>query len=145
MFKKLEIKGRSRMGMQRIPKCSIKLVVEEKPLKDFYIMMLKGECPQGFSDMLRSVAIQSNADFEALSKMQFMLTSQGRQYRKLQFKRLCQFIEKDFRRKGMTVNRKVIKRNVLAKIAKEWTKSSEQLQDRMVFQDRSSRQQTFDA
>lgn len=35
-MKKMEIKGRSRMGMIRKPKCSLKLIVEEKPIEEFY-------------------------------------------------------------------------------------------------------------
>ena len=57
MYKKLEIKGRSRMGIIRVPKCQVKMVLEEKPLEEFYTLMLKGEAPQGFSDLLRNVAV----------------------------------------------------------------------------------------
>ena len=42
LFKKLEIKGRSRMGIRKVPKCSVKLVLEEKSVEDFYKMLLLG-------------------------------------------------------------------------------------------------------
>ena len=40
LMKKIDIKGRNRMGMIMVPKCSIKLVLEEKPLKDYYKMLV---------------------------------------------------------------------------------------------------------
>ena len=40
LMKKLEIKGRSRMGVRKVPKCSVKLVLEEKPVEEFYKMLL---------------------------------------------------------------------------------------------------------
>ena len=40
--KRLEIKGRSRMGIRKTPKCSIKMVIEEKSLKEYYKLILKG-------------------------------------------------------------------------------------------------------
>jgi hypothetical protein len=36
LHKKIEFKGRGRVGKRRVPKCSMKLVLEEKPLADFY-------------------------------------------------------------------------------------------------------------
>jgi len=43
--KQLDIKGRGRMGIRKIPKCSIKMVIEEKPLEDWYKLLLTGKCP----------------------------------------------------------------------------------------------------
>jgi len=45
MYKKMDIKGRSRMGIIKVPKCSVKILVEEKSPHDYYKMLLKGECP----------------------------------------------------------------------------------------------------
>jgi hypothetical protein len=57
LMKKIDIKGRNRMGMIMVPKCSIKLVLEEKPLKDYYKMLVKGECPPGLSNLLRTMLV----------------------------------------------------------------------------------------
>lgn len=50
-----------------------------------------------------------------------MTTSKGRHYRKTQFKRLVQLVEKEYQRKGIAVNRFKIERNLLEKTAQEWT------------------------
>jgi len=145
MQKKIDIKGRSKMGIILVPKCHVKLVIEEKPLEEYYELLLKGECPASISTMMRTMLVQSEAQFETVQKMNFMLTSKGRQYRKLQFKRLCQFVEKEFRKVGHPVNKKIIERNILAKVSKEWATNSRHLQDRMVFGQRSDRQAIFNA
>ena len=55
LLKKMEIKGRGRMGIRKVPKCSVKLVLEEKPIEEFYRMILEGKCPAGLADQLRTV------------------------------------------------------------------------------------------
>ena len=82
MFKKLDIKGRSRMGIILVPKCSIKIVLEEKPMEDWYKLMLTGKSPPGIGHMFRSMMVQSEANFERVQKLSFLTTSKGRYYRK---------------------------------------------------------------
>ena len=50
LYKKLNIMGRSRMGVIRVPKCSVKLVLEEKPNEEFIKMIISGKTPQGFAE-----------------------------------------------------------------------------------------------
>ena len=121
LYKKLDIKGRGRMGIIRVPKSSIKIVLEEKPLDEFYKLMLQGKCPPGMSSLLRTMLVQSDADFDRVKRLSFMTTSKGRHYRKTQFKRLVQLVEKEYQRKGIAVNRFKIERNLLEKTAQEWT------------------------
>ena len=83
LFKKMAIMGRSRMGIMRIPKTSIKVILEEKPLVEYYKMMLKGNCPPQMAQLLKSVMVQSDADFNRVKSASFMTTSQGRTYRKM--------------------------------------------------------------
>ena len=47
LLKKIDIKGRSRMGMIRKPKCSVTIVLEEKSVEDFYKLIISGKCPPG--------------------------------------------------------------------------------------------------
>ena len=108
------------MGIIRVPKSSIKIVLEEKTLEDFYKMMLQGKCPAGMGQLLRTMLVQSDADFERVKRLSFMTTSKGRHYRKTQFKRLVQLIEKEYQQKGVAVNRFKIERNLLEKTAQEW-------------------------
>jgi ribosomal protein L22 len=42
LMKKIDIKGRSRVGVKKVPKCSLKIVLEERTPREFYKMMLKG-------------------------------------------------------------------------------------------------------
>ena len=54
-FKKIDIKGRGRMGKIKVPKCQVKLVLEERNPVDYYKMMLKGECSEGVADVFRNM------------------------------------------------------------------------------------------
>jgi hypothetical protein len=92
MYKKLDIKGRGRMGIIRVPKSSIKIVLEEKPIEQWYKLMIQGKCPAGMSNLLRTMLVQSDADFDRVKRLSYMTTSKGRHYRKTQFKRLVQVI-----------------------------------------------------
>ena len=83
LFKKMDIKGRSRMGIIRVPKCSIKVVIEEKPLVEYYKMLLQGNCPPQMAQLLKTTMVQSDATFEKVKSVSFMTTSQGRRYRKM--------------------------------------------------------------
>ena len=121
LYKKLDIKGRGKMGIIRVPKSSLKIVLEEKPLEDFYKLMLQGKCPSGMSSLLRTMLVQSDADFDRVKRLSFMTTSSGRHYRKTQFKRLVQLVEKEYQQKGLPVNRWKIERNLLEKTAQEWS------------------------
>jgi len=53
LFRAPDIKGRGRCGTIRVPKCSMRIVLEEKNAVDFYKLMLKGETPVGLASMFR--------------------------------------------------------------------------------------------
>jgi hypothetical protein len=57
MYKKMAIMGRSRMGIILVPKCSIKIVLEEKSVEDWYKLMLKGNTPPGVGHMFRTIMV----------------------------------------------------------------------------------------
>jgi hypothetical protein len=64
--KKLDIKGRSRVGERKVPKCTVKLVLEEKPLEEFYKLLLIGKCPPALATQMKTMMVQSDADFERI-------------------------------------------------------------------------------
>lgn len=64
LFKKLDIKGRGRMGIIRVPKCTVKLVLEEKNPLDYYKMVLSGNTSPGLGQQIRNMVFQSDFDFE---------------------------------------------------------------------------------
>lgn len=53
LYKAPDIKGRGKTGLIRKPKCSMRIVLEEKTAADFYKMMLKGDTPTGLAAIFR--------------------------------------------------------------------------------------------
>merc|ERR1712086_1122164 len=105
LFKKIDIKGRSKMGMIKKPKCSIKLILEEKPMEEFYKMIVSGNCPPGVADQLKTVMVQSEANLSTIHKMNSLLTSRGRHSQRTQFKRLVKVVVREYKNKGQAVNK----------------------------------------
>jgi hypothetical protein len=62
--KKIDIKGRGKMGMIRAPKCSIRVVVEEISAADMFKLMMKGKAPPGMGEVFRTMLYQNDATFE---------------------------------------------------------------------------------
>lgn len=144
LYKKLDIKGRGKMGIIRVPKCSVQVVLEEKPLLDFYKLMLQGKAPSGTAHLYRTILVQSDADFEQVQKLSFLTTSRGRHYRKTQFKRLVNLIEAEHKKKGLPMNREKIERNILEKTAQDWVDKTRNFENKALFSKRSVRQEMFD-
>ena len=94
--KKIDIKARGKFGLIHSPISSITVVLEEKSAADFYKMIVKGECPPALGHTFRTMLYQNNADFEQVQKLSHLTTSRGRYYRKTQFKRLVQLIQKQY-------------------------------------------------
>lgn len=90
LLKKPDIKGRGRTGLIRKPVCSMRIVFEEKSQAEFFKMMVKGETPAGVSALFRRMIYQNKGDFEHVRLATHMLTSNGRRYRRVQFRRLVQ-------------------------------------------------------
>jgi ribosomal protein L22 len=51
--KKVDIKGRGKMGMITVPKCSLVITLEERSATDYYKMIMKGETPAGIAATYR--------------------------------------------------------------------------------------------
>lgn len=60
---------------------------------------------------------QSQEGYDRVSKLSFMTTSRGRYYRRTQFKRFVQLLQKEYRRRGVTMKKEKIERNLLEKSA----------------------------
>ena len=95
-YKAPDIKGRGKCGTIRKPKSSVRIVLEERSPAEFYKMMLKGETPMGMSAVFRRMMYQNKGDFEHLQRSSHLLTSAGRRYRRVQFKRLVQLVQKEY-------------------------------------------------
>ena len=68
---------------------------------EFYKMMLKGETPPGLAALFRRMVYQNKADFEHIKDVSHMLTSNGRRYRRVQFRRLVQSLQKEYMKRGI--------------------------------------------
>jgi hypothetical protein len=67
LMKKIDIKGRTRMGVIRVPKSHVRVILEEKPIQDFYKMILKGHSPPQFGEIIKTMLIQTGADYERVA------------------------------------------------------------------------------
>ncbi len=74
--------------MMHAPISSLTIILELKSEADYFKMMMQGKCPPGVSDVFRKMLYQSDADFERVKALSHLTTSQGRYYRKVQFRRL---------------------------------------------------------
>ena len=59
-------------------------------------MLMMGKCPVSVGYIFRKMLYHNDADFEKVKELSFMTTSKGRYYRKTQFNRLVQVIEKEY-------------------------------------------------
>lgn len=51
--KKLDIKGRGKMGVITVPRCSLVITLEERSAADYYKMIMAGKAPGGVAHTMR--------------------------------------------------------------------------------------------
>jgi len=88
----MDIKGRGRTGVIEVPKSDIVITLEERSPLDFYKMTMQGKYPLGMSHTIRKMLFQNNMDLGTVQAMAHLTTSEGRHYRRTQFKRLVQMV-----------------------------------------------------
>lgn len=81
-MRKMDIRARGKFGMIHLPKSSIRVVLEERSIEDFFKMLIKGECPATVGFIFRKMLYQNDANFEKVKELSYMTTSKGRYYRK---------------------------------------------------------------
>lgn len=81
--KKMDIRARGKFGFIHQPKSSIRITLEEKPIEDFYKMLVKGECPPSLALVFRKFLYQNDMDYEQVKELSYLTTSRGRYYRKI--------------------------------------------------------------
>jgi ribosomal protein L22 len=118
--KKMDIKGRGRTGLIQVPKCDLVVTLEEKQPADYYKMVMKGETPQGVASTIRKMMYQNNADLATVQAMSHLTTSEGRYYRRTQFKRLVQMVKSEYQARGISMKEDKIERNLLEKATGEF-------------------------
>ena len=86
--KKIDIKARGKTGMIKVPRSAIIITLQEKSPQDFYKLIMQGKAPTGDSHTIRKILYQNDADLNTVQAMSHLTTSNGRHYRRTQFKRL---------------------------------------------------------
>lgn len=137
--RKLDIKARGKMGIIRSNISSISITLEEKSMPDFFKMMMVGKCPPAIGLIFRKMLYQNEADFEQIKELSYLTTSQGRYYRKQQFKRLVQLIQKEYQKQGIDMKKDKITRNILEKAAQQFTQIKKQSDEEAMLTNRTLR------
>jgi hypothetical protein len=76
--------------------------------------------------------------------MSHMTTSNGRHYRKVQFKRLVTMVKAEYQAKGIYMRAAKIERNLLEKASREFVELGQHLSERQMLTSRATRQEIFD-
>lgn len=144
LFKKPDIKGRGRTGLIRKPVCSMRLCLEEKSAAEFFKLTVKGETPPGLSGVFRKMLYQNKGDFEHVKASSHMLTSNGRRYRRVQFRRLILQVQKEYRSRGINMRTHKIERNLLEKVGAIFQQKRDLIKQRGLLAKKSARSQHFE-
>jgi hypothetical protein len=94
--------------------------------------------------MFRRMLYQNDADFNTVQKLSYLTTSQGRYYRRVQFKRLVQLVQKEQQKQGVDMKKDKIERNLLEKAAAEFIESRKGKTEERMLTNRTSRQAHFE-
>ena len=86
--KKIDIKARGKFGIRRSPITMLTVILEEKPLEEIARDSFRGKIPMVMAHHMRVSLFRQNADYDMVRLMTPLMTSQGRNQRRRQFKRL---------------------------------------------------------
>ena len=82
-MKKIDIKGRGRTSIIKVPVSQITITLEERSPQDFYKMIMLGKTPTGLAHTMRKMLYQNDADLKTVQSVAHMTTSNGRRYRRV--------------------------------------------------------------
>ncbi|KAL4471390.1 hypothetical protein ABPG74_008283 [Tetrahymena malaccensis] len=121
----LRYHARGRFGIKHRQTSTIKVMLYEKPVKQLYTEMLEGKTAPVLAYAMRQRMVTENVDYDEIRENQWILTSKGRQQRKLMLKRkvLIQYLQ--FKAKGFVVDKNLIKQRILEQEATLWAKKYE--------------------
>lgn len=142
--KKIDIKARGKYGLIHAPRSTITVVLEERSPADFFKMVVKGETPPTLGHTFRKMLFQNDADFERVKALSHMTTSRGRYYRKVQFRRLVQLIQKQYQSQGVAMRKDKVERNLLEKAAAEFLETRKRNDEQRLLSSKTGRQAHFD-
>ena len=137
--KKIDIRARGKQGVIKVPKSSITIWLEERSQLDFYKMVIKGEAPPAVGRVIRRMLYQNKADFGRVSALSHITTSEGRKYRRTQFRRYVQMVRKDYQKRGINMRESKIERNLLEKVARDFVDMKDNLKKTSMLTSRVTR------
>lgn len=142
--KKMDIRARGKFGIIHAPISHITVILEERSPVDFYKQMISGNAPASLGYMFRRMLYQNDADFNTVQKLSYLTTSQGRYYRRRQFQRLVQLVQKEQQKQGVEMRKEKIERNLLEKAAAEFIEQNKGKAEQRMLTNRTSRQAHFE-
>ena len=142
--KKLDIKARGKMGLIHAPISTVRVVLEERSNTDFYKMLVTGKATPAIGDTFSKMLYQNDADFERVKALSHLTTSKGRYYRRTQFRRLIQLVQKEYQKQGVDMKRSKIERNILEKSAADFIEQRKRNDEIRLLSNRTARQAHFE-
>jgi len=104
--------------------------LEEKPAKKFFKMMIGGRCPAGLAAIYKKNLIESDANYEDVRKLQFLLTPQGRHRRRIMIRRRAYIRKQEFDAKGVFVTMRTMEAKILEEDAVSFQEEYETFRNR---------------
>ena len=87
---------------------------------------------------------QNDADFNTVQKLSYLTTSKGRYYRRRQFQRLVQLVQKEHQKQGVEMKKEKIERNLLEKAAAEFLEARKGKGEQRMLSNKTTRQAHFE-
>jgi hypothetical protein len=107
-------------------------------------MIVSGKTPPAVGHTMRKMLYQNDADLPTVMSMAHMTTSNGRYYRRVQFRRLVQLVKGEYMSRGIRMHAAKIERNLLEKASREFVALGAHLKERQMLTSRAARKQLFD-
>ena len=125
--RKRRVKGiyyhaRGRAGRKHRDFCVLKFTISEKPIKEFYKMMIAGKAPPYLAYVIQERLLEKKASLEEVRNLQPLTHSRGRQQQKLMFRRkvLKQWIE--YKKQGFNMRFSLLHEKMLEDESVEFEK-----------------------
>jgi ribosomal protein L22 len=110
---RIRFHARGKSGRWDQDTCYFKITVTEKPIEEYYKMLINGKSPMYLSFMMRDRLGKDDADYETIRDMQPFLTAKGRQQQRLMFRRKALTRWLEYKREGRFVRFSIVKDLVL--------------------------------
>lgn len=102
------------------PASQITVILEEKPVEEFYKLMVTGHYSPTLARILRNKFLTENADLDTIRKYQNLLTAKGRQQQRVMFKRKVLQLVQEYKKKGVYVSQETAEMKLLEEESKEF-------------------------